>query len=315
MLEKSIKIGKLEIPHRLVMPPMATRKSQDGLVSEELIEYYARRSENPHLGLIITEHSYVDYSGRASRGQVAVDDDRCIEGLTGLAEGVHQASDARVFVQISHAGRVAETDDSLLMSADGGLFRNKEVMEMTVQDIRRIADCFASAAARVKEAGFDGVEIHGAHGYLLNQFYSPLCNHRSDEYGSQSVENRIRIYLDVIGSIREKVGKDFPISLRFGACDYAEGGSTIEDAVKAAVLFENAGVDVLSISGGLNGFMRKDPPIPYFADASEAIRKHVNIPVLLTGGMTTLEQAETALKNGQADLIGIGRALLANPYL
>jgi len=163
---------------------------------------------------------------------------------------------------------------------------------------------------RSKRAGFDGVEIHAAHGYLLNQFFSPLTNKRSDEYGG-NVKNRIRMHLEVIQAVRAAVGKDFPILLRLGVSDFTTGGTTIEDSQIAAREFEKAGVNILDISGGFSGY--KVPGLTgqgYFAPLAEAIKKVVSIPVILTGGVTEALAAEKILSEGKADLIGVGRAIL-----
>ena len=172
---------------------------------------------------------------------------------------------------------------------------------------------FKEAARRVKEAGFDGVEIHSAHGYLLNQFFSPLSNKRTDEYG-KDIMGRIKIHLEVIKAVREAVGKDFPVLLRLGASDYMEGGSTIEHSKIAAVEFEKAGVDILDISGGFCGFMipaasEQEQDQGYFSSLTSAIKEVVSMPVILTGGITETSAAERLLSQGKADLIGIGRAI------
>lgn len=181
---------------------------------------------------------------------------------------------------------------------------------MDCEDIKRITNAFAHAARWAVKAGYDGVEIHSAHGYLLNQFYSPLSNKRNDDYGG-TIDNRIRLHLEIIHAVREAIGKNVPIALRLGACDYMDGGSTAEQAVYAAKQFEIAGIDLLDISGGHNGYM-----IPghteegYFSSVSKEVRKAVNIPVILTGGIVTPAGAEQLLDEGAADLIGVGRGIL-----
>lgn len=154
------------------------------------------------------------------------------------------------------------------------------------------------------------MEIHSAHGYLLNQFFSPITNRRTDEYGG-ILQNRIRLHLEVIAAVREAVGEEHAVLLRLGAIDDLEGGTRVEDSVFAATEFEKAGVDMLDITGGLSGYMRPGHAEPgYFAEFSEPIKKAVSIPVILTGGVTEPEQAEELLAAGKADLIGVGRAIL-----
>lgn len=184
--------------------------------------------------------------------------------------------------------------------------------ELSHQEISVIIKAFAAAARRTKAAGFDGVEIHSAHGYLLNQFFSPLTNRRNDEYGG-NINNRIRIHLQVIEAVRAAVGKDFPVLLRLGAADFMPGGTTIEDSQVAAQEFEKAGVNIIDVSGGLCGYSVPDlTGQGFFAPLSEALKKAVSIPVILTGGITEVQAAERLLAEDKADLIGVGRAILNN---
>jgi 2,4-dienoyl-CoA reductase-like NADH-dependent reductase (Old Yellow Enzyme family) len=181
--------------------------------------------------------------------------------------------------------------------------------ELSKEEIKEIVNDFAKAALRVKNAGFDGVEIHSAHGYFLNQFYSPLTNKRTDEYGGD-VFGRIKIHLEVIDAVKKRVGEDFPILLRLGGCDYTDGGTTIEDSKIAAKEFEKAGIDILDISGGFCGFIL--PQISeqgYFSDITSAMKDVLSIPVILTGGVVDGDGAEKLLNLGKADIIGVGRAI------
>lgn len=181
-------------------------------------------------------------------------------------------------------------------------------------EIKALEGKFAAAARRVKEAGYDGVEIHSAHGYLLNQFYSPLTNDRDDEYGPQSLENRLRFLTETIAAVHQAVGEDFPIAVRLGGSDYRPGGSTLADAAGAAQILERAGIDLLDLSGGLGMFMRPGHrEAGWFSDMSRAVKERVSLPVILTGGVQTPAEAETLLNQGAADLIGVGRAMLRNP--
>ena len=307
--------GKLHLKNRLVMPPMATAKADaDGNMTDELLAYYDEKSRGGALGLVITEHCYITKQGMNRAGQPSIADDGTIEGWRRMTEVFHR-NGAKAVMQINHSGGACSSEatgfevvaPSDVPSPSG---RGETPRPLTHAEIDTIVEEFAAAARRVKQAGFDGVEIHGAHGYLLNQFFSPLTNKRTDEYGGD-VSGRIRMHLEVIAAVRSAVGEEFPILLRLGARDYAEGGASIEDSTAAAVAFEGAGVDLLDITGGLTGYVRPGHDEPgYFAELSEAVRSVVSIPVILTGGVTEAEQAEQLLADGKADLIGVGRAIL-----
>lgn len=315
ILNSSIKIGELVIKNRLVMPPMATSKAtEDGLVTNQICDYYHEKSLGGYIGLIITEHSYVSQEGKAGSGQISIANDCDIEGLRKITTVIH-GNKTKVMAQISHAGGAAKHEvtgrDIYGASAFPMPKTGKIPIEMSQSDIHNVVNDFTKAAVRAKQAGFDGVEIHSAHGYLLNQFYSPLTNKRNDEYGAQTMDNRLRVHMEIITSIRKAVGDDYPIALRLGACDYMEGGSTLQDSIEAAKLLEQAGIDLIDISGGFCGYIR--PGVMdqgYFREISQAIRSVVNIPVLLTGGIREAHAAESLLKQGAADLIGVGREIL-----
>jgi NADPH2 dehydrogenase len=314
-LLKPIIAGNLKLNNRIVMPPMATSKSQsDGKVSEDIINYYKEKSEGGYIGLIIIEHSFIMKQGKASKGQLSVADDSTIEGLRTLAHVIQQ-NGSKAVMQLNHAGSAAEEEviGSIPVGPSAVVNPRKGEQtphELTTKEIDDIRNAFAHAARRSKEAGFDGVEIHSAHGYLLNQFFSPLSNKRDDEYGG-SLNNRINIHLKVIEAVKRAVGEDFPVLLRLGASDYMDGGITIEDSLFAAKEFEKAGIDIIDISGGFCGYN-----VPganeqgYFSPLTEAIKKVVSIPVILTGGITDAKAAEELLSNNKADLIGVGRTIL-----
>lgn len=313
-LLQSLQVGSLTLANRLVMPPMATSKADsDGKVNSGVLDYYTEKSEGGYLSLVIIEHSFIQQAGKASENQLSVADDGVIEELKKLADVIHR-NGAKAIMQINHAGSAADekvigqipVGPSVLANPRKGAIPR----ELTLQDITAIIKAFQNAARRVKEAGFDGVEIHSAHGYLLNQFFSPLTNKRRDEYGGD-VHNRIRLHLEVIAAVREVVGDDYPILLRLGASDYTEGGTTIEDSKIAAQEFEKAGVNILDISGGFSGYVAPgNNSQGYFAPLTEAIKQVVSIPVILTGGIIDVQVAEQLLIEGKADLIGVGRAVL-----
>lgn len=313
-------IRNLCVENRLVMPPMATAKGDaHDAVSEEICAYYQERAKYSRIGLIITEHCYIHLQGKAHPRQISIADDAMIPGLQKLTDCIHSEG-VKVFAQINHAGSAtsAETTGQPIVGPSAAAHPRKKGVEpcaMTAEQIRETVSWFAQAALRAKKAGYDGVEIHSAHGYLLNQFYSPLTNFRTDEYGCQSIENRTRFHAEVIAAVREAVGADYPVAIRLGGCDYAEGGSTIEDCAEACRIFEACGVDLIDLTGGLFGYVRPDCTEPgYFKDMTVAVKKAVQIPVLLTGGVTTAAEAEALLEAGCADLIGVGRAIYSNAH-
>lgn len=311
-----IKAGSLTLQNRLIMPPMATSKAySNGEVSQAVLDYYAEKSQGGYLSLIIIEHSFIALNGKASPQQLSIAEDSVIEGLRKLAQ-VIQANGTRCMMQLNHAGSAASEEWTGTAPVGPSAIANPRQgvvpHELTCEEIGEVIKAFQAAARRTKEAGFDGVEIHSAHGYLLNQFFSPLTNKRTDKYGGD-VHQRIQIHLQVIEAIRSAVGEDYPILLRLGASDFVEGGTTIEDSLIAAREFEKAGVDVLDISGGFSGYSVAGlTGQGFFAPLTEAIKQVVSIPVILTGGITEAQAAEKLLAEGKADLIGVGRALLKN---
>lgn len=313
-LTEPLQIKNLTLRNRIVLPPMKTGKSESGGPSAEMIDYYAARGEST--GLLILEHEYISPEGQASASQLSMADDSLIPAYQRFTAEVHKRG-AAIIAQINHAGAAAMDTGLPLLGpsrvscrADGQM-----PLEMQDADIKKVIRDFTAAALRVQQAGFDGVEIHAAHGYLLNQFYSPATNHRRDSYSGLTLEGRTRLQIEVIRSVRAVVGPDFLIALRFGAFDGPENGSRKEEIPAAARLFEDAGIDLLDISGGLSGYNVKGCSTPgWFADLSTAARRAVTIPVILTGGIRQAADAERLLAEGAADLIGVGRAMMQNAH-
>lgn len=313
-LLEPLRIKRLTLKNRLVMPPMATAKAEaDGRVSQAILDYYDEKSRGGYISLVIIEHSFIRAEGKASENQISVSDDSKVEGLKRLAETIHK-NGSKTAMQLNHAGSAALIDiigtTPLAPSAVNNPRKGSTPRELGIKEIDELIQVYYDAAFRVKQAGFDAVEIHSAHGYLLNQFLSPLTNKRTDEYGGD-VKGRIHIHMKVIEAVRSAVGEGFPILLRLGASDYREGGTTIEDSREAAQEFEKAGIDILDVSGGFCGYVvpRLDCQ-GYFAPLTSALKEVVSIPVILTGGITEAAAAEQFLAEGKADLIGVGRAVL-----
>ena len=335
LLKEPLQVGATLLKNRLVMPPMATEKSTGGEVSDGLVKYYAEKSKGGYFSLIIQEHSYVSPEGKASKNQVSVASDATIIGLKKIVTAVHD-NGSKILLQLAHAGSAADENVTGLSPISCSAIPNmrgwtkgdidedfkttskmakdssgEKALALTLDEIQIVKEKFVKAALRAKQAGYDGCEVHSAHGYLLNQFYSPLTNQRTDEYTGQTLAGRIRLQKEIVQAIRAKVGANFLISLRLGACDYAEGGTTIEDSVLAAKILQEAGLDLLSISGGLCDYTNPTSKRQgWFSDISEAIKAQVSIPVLLSGGINDVDAAESLLAEGKADLIGVGRAVL-----
>jgi 2,4-dienoyl-CoA reductase-like NADH-dependent reductase (Old Yellow Enzyme family) len=310
LLDQEINIGKLPVQNRLVMPPMQTNKTEAGHVTDALVDYYRERAVGSRPGIIITEHSCVASNARAAETQLSIAADDMIPEHRRLTDAIHEGG-CKAFVQLNHAGSNG-IDESVSASNVNIPTKklSKRPKELVSDEILAIEAQFAKAAGRAIEAGYDGVEIHCAHAYLLNQFYSPMINKRTDKYGG-SLENRLRFLVETVGAVRRAVGVDVPIAVRLGGADYLPGGSKEEDAVEAAILLEKAGIDLLDISGGMCFFLRPGHLEPgYFSSMTEKIKAKVSIPVLLTGGIKKVEDAERLLTEGKADMIGVGRALM-----
>ena len=314
-----LEICRLRLKNRLVMPPMSLpaanmRGADDrGEVNERHVEHYAARAR-AGVGLIIVEASHCRLDGIAYRGQPGLHADYVVPGLRQLADAVHQAGSA-IAIQIIHAGGKAPrpvigeqpcAPSALVTPGEGGdLPRALPVLE-----IRDLVAQYGQAARRAVEAGFDAVEIHGAHGYLLSQFMSPLTNLRDDEYGGDE-ENRLRFPLAIVRETRRVVGPDYPIFYRFGADDLMEGGITAADGQRIARRLVEAGVDVLDVSGGLGGggFDRYKEQ-GFFVPLAHGVKVASGALVVGVGNITEAAYADRVIRAGLVDLVAIGRPLL-----
>jgi NADPH2 dehydrogenase len=304
-----LEVKGLTFRNRIVMPPMQTgRATVKGAVTDRLVSFYVRRSTA--LGLLIVEHCYVSPSGKLSPKQLGIYDDELIGGLERLSGRIHAAG-TPVVVQITHAGGVANRE--VIGTEPVGPSATGKTRELTRSEIEVLVEDFAVAAERVIKAGFDGVELHGAHGFLLNQFFSPLVNKRGDEYGG-SLENRMRFPLMVVEEVRKRV-KGRLLLYRLGADDLAPNGTQIESSVAFAVKLEQRGVDVVDVSGGLCGSEPKQlrNVKGYFVPQAYEIKKAVRAPVIGVGGITEVEYADMLVRDGKVDLVAVGRAFWKDP--
>ena len=279
------------------------RASFEGSVTNRLINFYVRRSA--HLGLPIVEHSYVSPTGKIGPKQLAIHDDSSISGFEKLANALHEVG-APAVVQISHAGGV--TNKRAIGTEPAGPSPREKSRMLEASEIYGIADEFALAAERAVKAGFDGVELHGAHGYLLNQFFSPLFNRREDEFGG-SLEKRMRFPLLVVEKVHKRLGGKL-LLYRLGSDDLAPNGTHIEDSIVFAKRLEASGVDILDVSGGMCGSEPRQlrQVKGYFVSQATEIKKAVNVPVIGVGGITEAEFADKLVSEGKVDLVAVGRA-------
>ena len=316
------RIGTLELKNRFVVPPMGTNfGTYEGMVTDDMIAYYRRRAEGG-FGLIIIEVTAVDRRGKAIVNEVGLWDDSQIPGFKRLMDAIHAAG-AKVVVQLHHAGRQSvppyifgEMPEAPSKVACPML--NFVPEAMTNARVWEIIDEFGDAARRAKEAGADGVEVHGAHGYLVAQFMSPHANKRTDEFGGDFF-GRMKFPQEVFRNIRAKVGEDYPLLFRFGHDEKVYGGRTLEESVMVGRMAEEAGVDALDISIMTYAslpYMSAPPAMPHGFNQfpTKVIKEGVAIPVISVGRYEPAI-AESALLNGCADFISFGRESIADPDL
>lgn len=316
------KIGTLELKNRFVVPPMGTNfATYDGIVTDDMIAYYSRRAQGG-FGLIIIEVTAIDRKGKAIVNEVGLWDDSQIPGFKKLMDAIHEAG-AKVVVQLHHAGRQSvppyifgEIPEAPSKVACPML--NFVPEAMTNERVWEIIDEFGDAAVRAKKAGADGVEVHGAHGYLVAQFMSPHANKRTDEFGGDFF-GRMKFSEEIFKNIREKVGSDYPLLFRFGHDEKVNGGRTLEESVMVGRMAEAAGVDALDVSIMTYAslpYMSAPPAMPHGFNQfpTKFIKEGVSIPVISVGRYEPAI-AESALLNGCADFISFGRESIADPDL
>ena len=311
----SIQVGTLRLSNRIVMPPMGIRKATPvGEATDDHIRHYAARAKATP-GLIIVEFTWVEPRGKPhTPGVLGIDNNDKIPGLRRLAVAVRETG-TPVVIQLAHAGARALSTITGHQPAGPSDVRFHGAAEtprgLTVDQIAELTGMFGDAAVRAAEAGFDGVELHGAHGFLLSQFLSPYANRRQDAYGG-TLENRLRFPLEVVAEARRRLGRRFPLAYRLGADDLIPGGLTLEEGVAAAVRLAGSGVDLLDISAGI-GHERHANEQGYFIYLAEAVRKAVSVPVIGVGGITEPEYADRIIREGRVDMVAVGRGMLANP--
>ena len=295
-----------------------------GEVTPRLIEMMTDLARGG-VGLIISSHAYVSPEGQGTPWQLGVYKDELVPGLKQLTAAVH-ASGGKIVMQLAHAGQYAETQLTgrpALAVSDSAAFFPRHMRVIPHSEMPRIVTAFCQAAGRAREAGFDGIEIHAGHGYLLSQFLSPAYNQRQDDYGG-SIGNRTRIHRQVYQALREVVGADYPVLIKMNCTDLIEQGLTIEDALQAAKLFDRAGFDALELSGGIIKTGKLSPSRPginaihkeaYFQDHARRFKNEIKTPLILVGGLRSFEVADRIVSEGIADYISMSRPFIREPNL
>ncbi|HVJ08611.1 MAG TPA: NADH:flavin oxidoreductase/NADH oxidase [Acidisarcina sp.] len=324
-------LRNITFPNRIAVSPMCEYSSEDGFTNEWHLVHLGSRAVGG-AGLVITEATAVVPEGRISPWDVGLWKDAHIAGLSRIVDFIHSQG-VRAGVQLAHAGRKASTSrpwdaqgDNVVLPTAGGwenvvapsaiAFKPgyAEPIALDRNGIDTVIQAFASAARRALAAGFDVVEIHAAHGYLLHQFLSPLSNHRTDEYGG-SFENRTRLVVNVVDAVRQEWPLELPLFIRISATDWVEGGWSTEESVKLARLLKDHGVDLVDASSGGVVPNAKIPVGPgYQVPFAERIRREGGIPTGTVGMITSAQQADQIVLNGQADMVLLARELLRDPY-
>ncbi len=298
----------------------------DGFPTPKLIEMSARLAQGG-VGLIITGHAYVIREGQAGPWQLGVYSKGCIPRLAEMTRTIHAiGGGGKIAMQLAHAGLRAnsrlsglEPKGPSVTDTGSGLIGR----EMTYNDIETIPAAFAEAAVRAQKAGFDAVQIHAAHGYLLSQFLSPFFNKRKDAYGG-CIENRARLAVETLRATRKGVGPDFPVFIKLNSEDFLPEGLTVEDMLRTVAMLEEAGIDAVEMSGGTFLSGKNNPhrgrpasgePEAYYETAARRYKEKVRVPLILVGGIRTLETAEKLVNDGVTDYIALSRPLIREPGL
>lgn len=327
VLFDEIKINNMTLKNRTVRSATCTGLAQpDGRCSIRLIELSEELARG-EVGLIITGFAYVMPNGQTLKRQLGIHDDAMIPNLLELTERVH-AANGKIAMQIVHAGvqtvvRPRKNRPIWGPSAVHDKMFGKTPKAMTQCEIKETVQAFARAADRVKKAGFDAVQLHAAHGYLVSQFLSPLKNKRTDKYGGP-IENRARFLFEIYRAVRKTVGGDFPVLVKLNAKDFVRGGFSERDTLFVAKKLDEMGTDAIEISGGVPAAGDLGPARPkirrateeaYFLPISKKIKKQVSVPIILVGGIRSLKAVNDILKTGAADLVSMSRPLIREPNL
>ena len=320
LLFTSAKIGSLEIANRIIRSATAEDMASDldGSPTEQLKSLWADLAKGG-TGLIISGHLYIHPSGKCHPEMTGIYSDDLIPALKDCVDAVHNAG-GKIAAQINHGGMQCAKESvtgTIAPSAIDDDFLSQPAREMTLDEINMLIDAFAQAARRAKTAGFDAVQIHSAHGYLISQFNSPYINKRSDEWGGD-LQDRTRFLREVTRAIREEVGADYPVFIKFGMEDGKEGGLSAEEGAEIIAMMEEMGLDGIEISGGVGASsvrkgIKNASKEAYFRPYIQLARQKTNLPLIIVGGMRSKTVMEEVLSSGDADFVAICRPLINDP--
>jgi len=321
-----VQLGTLRVANRIVRS--ATGEGMctvSGRVPPLLVEFY-RDLARGGAGLIITGHAFVRRDGKASDGMMGIHDDKMLPGLAELAAAVHE-TDARVVCQLNHAGRQTRPErigDTTPVAPSAVLDKSSDLTPRAIgpREIEPLIDAYVEAAARAQQAGFDGVQLHCAHGYLMSEFISPYTNRRDDEWGG-SIEGRARFPREVLRRIRARLGADFPVLVKLNAEDFIDGGLTLPQSCRVAAMLAEDGIDAIEISAGMaetvdlivRKHITRERDEAYFVPYCREFRRHVDVPLICVGGLRSKVVMESVIASGAADLVSLSRPLIREPDL
>ena len=319
-LFEPIKIGKMELPNRIMRSATwdATADAS-GAVTGKSVEMYSVLGKG-EIGLIVSGYMFISPHGQANPGQYGIHHDDLIPGLKRMTDAVH-AGGSKIAVQIVHSGfNSGYLRDRRIIPLAVSYLPNSRYLhtQMTEEIIESIINDFVAGAVRGREAGFDAVQLHGAHGYLISQFLTPIFNKRTDKWGGNS-ENRRQFPLEVIRQVRNALGNDFPLLIKLGVRDYREGGVSLEEGVETARQMVENGLDAVEVSAGIgtgvNTIGPEEPEKALFREESAAVKRAVGVPVAEVGGIRTISLADEIIQSGDADMISISRPFIREPGL
>lgn len=325
MLYTPIQFRNVELKNRWVMSPMCMYSCENGVATDFHLVHYGSRAQGG-TGLLIVEATGVEPRGRITNKCLGIWNDEQKNALKKVVDFVHENSESKIGIQLAHAGRKGSTWNNIQISQEEGWetiapsaipYHPSERIPhvLSIEEIKELILNFKDAAKRAVEAGFDVVEIHGAHGYLIHQFLSPLSNVRTDEYGG-SFENRIRFLLEIVDAVNEELNENVALFVRISGTEYAENGWDIDESVELSKILKNHKVDLVDVSSGGNIHGAKISVFNgYQVPFSAQIKKEADVKTGAVGLITNLEQAEGILQKEEADLVFVAREILRNPYL